>query len=161
MAICRNYGAVILWGIGSFPGLPLHCRPALSVRCRAPLLLSNPDTRKHLAANGFLYDSSIEDTVPSGVSKRVTQRLWPYNMSSGIPQSCNTGARTAPSGSGCAGSARHVCPARLHRTGLTPAADSQPHAACLVPTSHEHLGGPPPVACVLLQGTASPMSGTT
>jgi hypothetical protein len=59
--------------------------------CRAPFLLSNAATRQALATGGFLYDSSIPDTTPSPVSPDVTQRLWPFRMDNGIPQTCSVG----------------------------------------------------------------------
>lgn len=59
---------------------------------RAPFLLHNAEVRQTLQDNGFLYDSSIPDTVPSQISPDVQHRGWPYLMDAGIPQNCSTGS---------------------------------------------------------------------
>lgn len=76
---------------GKQPTGPRLC-PSPSPCRRAPFLLHSPDTRATLAANGFLYDSSISDNMPSEVSPSVGERTWPYTMDDGIPQACSTGA---------------------------------------------------------------------
>ncbi|KAL4444941.1 hypothetical protein ABPG77_003991 [Micractinium sp. CCAP 211/92] len=62
---------------------------------RAPFLLSDAAMRQTLSDNGFLYDSSIADQVPSQVSPSQGEQTWPYQLTNGIPQNCSTGGCSA------------------------------------------------------------------
>lgn len=56
---------------------------------RAPYLMFSPDQRDILAANGFVWDSSISEQYPSVTSPSAAERLWPYTMDYGLPQDCS------------------------------------------------------------------------
>ena len=57
---------------------------------RCPYLEHDPDVRKVLAKNDFLYDSSIiEHPGFSKSSPSAGNRLWPYTMDYGIAQDCH------------------------------------------------------------------------
>ncbi|PRW55946.1 polysaccharide deacetylase [Chlorella sorokiniana] len=51
---------------------------------RAPFLSVDPQLRRVLHDNGFLYDSSVVAEAPDGFGAR----LWPFDMGSGIPFEC-------------------------------------------------------------------------
>ncbi|KAL4424966.1 hypothetical protein ABPG77_002851 [Micractinium sp. CCAP 211/92] len=58
---------------------------------RAPYLEIDLPVREVLAANGFLYDSSlVEDTLGGSASRGFANRLWPFDMGGGIPMNCTT-----------------------------------------------------------------------
>ncbi|KAL4424144.1 hypothetical protein ABPG75_001445 [Micractinium tetrahymenae] len=66
----------------------------LVVGFRAPYLMFSPDQRDILAANGFVWDSSISEQYPSVTSPSAAQRLWPYTMDYGLPQDCSISTGT-------------------------------------------------------------------
>jgi peptidoglycan/xylan/chitin deacetylase (PgdA/CDA1 family) len=51
---------------------------------RTPLLAESVEQRQLLVNSGFLYDSSIVESVKGEVLKKT--RLWPYSMDAGVPQ---------------------------------------------------------------------------
>ncbi|KAL4438527.1 hypothetical protein ABPG77_000175 [Micractinium sp. CCAP 211/92] len=61
---------------------------------RAPYLMFTPEQRDILAANGFVWDSSISEQYPSVTSPSAAQRLWPYTMDYGLPQDCSVSTGT-------------------------------------------------------------------
>ena len=66
------------------------------VGLRSPQLEGSPVIRQVLAANGFLYDSSIVERVGGGgpagepsLSQGMARRTWPYTLHAGVPQNCS------------------------------------------------------------------------
>ena len=51
---------------------------------RTPFLAETPEQRQILETAGFLYDSSIVESVKTEEGKR--NRIWPYRMDAGLPQ---------------------------------------------------------------------------
>jgi len=58
---------------------------------RAPFLVHNLEQRAMLQQNGFTFDSSIPEVYPTPTSPAANQKLWPYSMNFGLPQSCHLG----------------------------------------------------------------------
>ena len=59
------------------------------VGVRAPYLDVNPEQRRVLWQNGFLYDSSlIEEGTGSSLSTGPAGRVWPFTLQDGIPIIC-------------------------------------------------------------------------
>lgn len=58
---------------------------------RAPYLINNPQTRKALAEEKILYDSSMIQAFSQGglMSTAPGQRVFPFTMDRGIPIDCN------------------------------------------------------------------------
>ncbi|EFN58774.1 hypothetical protein CHLNCDRAFT_140524 [Chlorella variabilis] len=55
---------------------------------RAPYLFVDPQLREVLHENGFLYDSSIMESMNGSVSDGFSSRLWPFDMGAGVPIAC-------------------------------------------------------------------------
>ncbi|PRW59662.1 polysaccharide deacetylase [Chlorella sorokiniana] len=56
---------------------------------RAPYLSTDENVRKVLAANKFLYDSTlIEEVAGSSLSRGMSRRVWPFDLAHGAKTNC-------------------------------------------------------------------------
>ncbi|KAI7845753.1 hypothetical protein COHA_000668 [Chlorella ohadii] len=55
---------------------------------RNPYLTTTPTVRQVLHEEGFLYDSTLMETLQYSLSNGAGQRVWPYTMDFGIAQNC-------------------------------------------------------------------------
>ena len=94
------------------------CKPlALHYLCSSPQL-HNPESRAALQALGFKYDASIIESWPSVTSPSSAERLYPYSMSAGIPQTCQVRVGRRPLVEGGEAAASGGCHHRLGQAAL-------------------------------------------